>query len=185
MTTNRRQQAQQIFSNVVTNSRTLGSPLPKMFVGVLLIFFFFGGSLLHIQTSEAFFIGQGSVSLAPNWGILSQPLQLFGIGDPLTPKAAGMVMWGWGVELVFLICIVGYEQAYDAVAVSSRRFAGLFRTGAIALAFLNGYADFVYGNVAVGPWGQAGFTLINSIVVFFFGTIGWRFIESGLADWNR
>jgi hypothetical protein len=185
MTTNRSQQARQIFNNVVTNSRSTGSPLPKLLLGIVLLIFFVGGSLLHVQTSEAFFSGGNPVSILPDFGILSQPFQLFGIGEKLTPRMAGAVMWGWGIELTFLICVVGYEVAHDAVAASSQKMASFFRTGAIALVIFDGYADFNYGNIASGPWGQLGFTLMTGFAVCFFGTIGLRFIESGLADWNR
>lgn len=168
---------------ISANSRNSSSPIPKLFIGLLLIFFFLVGSLLHIQTSEAFFLGGQTVGLSPNWGILLQPWQLF--TGQLTPRMAQAVMWGWGIEMTFLICVVGYETAHDAVAASSRRMASIFRTGTLALVVFNGWADFQYGNIASGFWGQVAFALITSFVVFFFGTIGWRLIESALTDWNR
>lgn len=176
---------QAIGSHISANSRASNSPLPKLFVGVLLLFFFLTGTLLHIQTSEAFFLGGQQVSLSPNWGVLLQPWLLF--TGQLEPRMAQAVMWGWGIEATFLICVIGYEVAHDAVAASSRRMAGWFRTGTIILILFNGYTDFQYGSISPGSgfWAQLAFALITSFVVFFFGTIGWRFIESALTDWNR
>jgi hypothetical protein len=170
-------------SGIASTAGRASSPLPKILVGVLLLAFFVIGSTLHIQTSEAFFLSGPAVGLSPNWHILMQPWDL--VQSNLSPQMAEAVMWGWGIELVFLICVVGFEVAHDGVAAGSRRMAGLFRTGTIVLILFDGYTDFQYGNVANGFWGQLGFALITAFVVFFFGTIGFRLIEHGIAEWSR
>src|SRR5215469_5169702 len=84
------------------------SALPKMFVGLLLLLFFIIGSILHIMTSEAFFLGSKAVGLlSANWQILLQPVQLATGTLDGGMEMQKAVMWGWGIELVFLVCIVG------------------------------------------------------------------------------
>lgn len=158
-------------------------PLLKVILGVILIAFFVLGSVLHIQTSEAFFRGGSVVGLAPNLAILMQPYQL--LQGKLSPVNAEMVMWGWGIELVFLICVVGFEIAHESVRNGSKSMAEIFRTGAIVLILFDGYTDFMYGNLASGFWGQLAFAAITSFIVFFFGTIGLRLVESAIQEMMR
>jgi len=98
---------------------------------------------------------------------------------------AKAAIWGWGMELVFLICIVGYEIAHDSVQASSRKLASWFKTGTIILVAFDGWADFQYGQISSGMWGQLAFALITAFVVMFFGLIGWRLIETGVTEWAR
>lgn len=163
-----------------TTARHSGSPIPRILLGVILLVFFVLGSILHIQTSEAFFLNGHIVGLAPNLQILLQPV-LF-VEGKLAPIMAETVMWGWGIELVFLICVVGFEVAHESVRTGSQSMARVFRTGMIVLILFDGYSDFMYGNVASGFWGQLAFAAITSFIVFFFGTIGFRFIEQGIQD---
>lgn len=159
------------------------SAIPKMLVGMLLLTFFVIGSILHIMTSEAFFLGGEAVNLlSTNWQILLQPVQL------VTGTLAGgmdmqkAVVWGWGIESVFLICIVGHERLHKNVRQSSKAMAKLFRVGTVLLVFFDGWTDFNYGNVASGFWGQLAFALITAFVVFYFGTGGWHLISEGLDE---
>ena len=156
------------------------SPLPKLVLGGVLIAFFVIGSVLHIQTSEAFFLAGHLLSLAPRWTVLLQPWQL--VQGELSPRMAEAVMWGWGIELIFLVCVIGFEVAHAGVAASSLVMAKAFRTGTFILILFDGYTDFLYGNVVSGFWGQLGFALITGFVVFYFGTVGWHFIEDGLGE---
>src|SRR5215469_6593784 len=159
------------------------SPIPKIFVGLLLLLFFIIGSILHIMTSEAFFLGGDAVNLlSANWQILLQPAQL-----ATGTLAGGMAMqkaviWGWGIELVFLICIVGHGRLHKNVRKSSKAMAKIFRVGTVLLVFFDGWTDFNYGNVASGFWGQLAFALITAFVVFYFGTGGWHFVSEGLDE---
>lgn len=156
------------------------SPIPMGLIGIVLLLFFGLASILHIQTSEAFFLQGQTVGLVANWGILYQPIALF--KGQLAPRMAEAAMWGWGVELMYLVCVVGLEVAHEFVKSISPGIAKLFRFGMIAILILDGYSDFQFGNIASGFWGQLGFALITAFVVFFFGTIGWRFVESAVRE---
>lgn len=147
---------------------------PRVVIGILLELIFVAGSILHIQTSEAFFLSGDTVGLSPNWNILLQPWYL--AQGTLVPRMAEAVMWGWGIELIFLICVVGYDIVHEGVARGNKTMAKLFRTGTVVLVFFDGYTDFQYGNVASGFWGQLAFALIMAFIVFYFGTAGWHLI---------
>lgn len=159
------------------------SPLPVLLVGLALLLFWVLASLLQIQTSEAFILRGPVVSFVPNWGILTQPVAL--VQGHLTPDAAKAVMWGWGIELIYLVCIVGYEVAHEGLRSSNHRLASWFRSGAVALIAFDAYTDFQYGSLASGFWGQVAFALVTSFIVAFFGIVGFRLVEHGLTEWNR
>src|SRR5258708_39058456 len=94
-------------STVAANSRRANSPLPLLIVGLALILFWVLASVLQIQTSEAFLLRGPAVTFVLNWGVLKQPLDL--VQGHLTTDMAKATMWGWGIELIYLVCIVGYE----------------------------------------------------------------------------
>lgn len=170
-------------SNVAINSRRANSPLPILLVGTALVAFWILASMLQIQTSEAFILKGPAVSFVPNWGILRQPVDLF--QGHLSTDMAKAVMWGWGIELIYLVCIVGYEIAHEGVKSSNHRLAAWFRTGVIALIAFDAYTDFQYGTLASGFWGQVAFALVTAFIVAFFGIVGFRLIEHGLTEWSR
>ena len=170
-------------SNVVSNSRRANSPLPVLLVGLALLAFWVLASLLQIQTSEAFILKGPVVTFAPDWGVLRQPVDL--VQGHLHPDMAKATMWGWGIELIYLVCIVGYEVAHESVKASNRHLASWFRTGVIALIAFDAYTDFQYGSLASGPGGQVAFALITAFIVAFFGIVGLRLIEHGLTEWSR
>ncbi len=189
-------------SNVAANSRRTNSPLPMILLGLALIVFWLLASLLQIQTSEAFLLRGPVVTFAPNWSILKQPVEL--VQGQLTSDMAKATMWGWGIELIYLVCIIGYEVAHEGVRSSNHHLAAWFSTGTVALVrssnhhlaawFSTGtvaliafdaYTDFQYGQLASGLWGQVAFAFITAFIVAFFGIVGFRLIEHGLTEWSR
>jgi hypothetical protein len=170
-------------SNVATNSRRANSPLPMLLLGVALIAFWVLATMLQIQTSEAFILNGPAVTFNPNWSILKQPIEL--VQGHLTTDMAKAAMWGWGIELIYLVCIVGYEVAHEGVRASNRHLAAWFRTGTVILIAFDAYTDFQYGQLASGFWGQVAFALVTAFIVAFFGIVGFRLIEHGLTEWSR
>ena len=166
-----------------TSSRRGASPIPALIVGLALLVFWVLASMLQIQTSEAFILKGPIVTFVPDWGILKQPLDL--VQGHLSIDLAKAVMWGWGIELVYLVCIVGYEIAHESVKASNRHLASVFRTGVVALIAFDAYTDFQYGSLASGFWGQVAFAAVTAFIVAFFGVIGFRLLEHGLTQWSH
>ena len=168
---------------MTTTTHKASSPVPKLLLGSALIIFWLMATLLQIQTSEAFILQGPKVTFMPNWSVFMQPFDL--VQGHLSPDMAKSVMWGWGMELAFLICIVGFEVAHESVKASSKRFAAWFQTGLFILIAFDAYTDFNYGSLASGFWGQIAFAGVTVFVVMFFGTVGLRFMEQGFADWSK
>jgi hypothetical protein len=160
-----------------------GSPLPPLVVGAALLALWLVATLLQIQTSEAFLLNGPVVSFVPNWGILIQVPDL--VQGKLTPDLAKATLWGWGIELVYLMAMVGYELAHEGVSRANHKLAGVFQTVSIAIVAFDAYMDFRYGSLASGFWGQVGFAAMTSFIVMFFGLVGLRFLEHGFHQWHR
>jgi hypothetical protein len=163
--------------------RQSGSPLPPLVIGLALLSLWLVATLLQIQTSEAFLLNGPVISLVPNWGILTQVPDL--VQGKLTPDLAKAALWGWGIELVYLMAMVGYELAHEGVYRANHQLAGMFQTVSIGIVAFDAYMDFRYGSLASGFWGQVGFAAMTSFIVLFFGLVGLRFIEHAFHLWHR
>ena len=163
-------------------SRHGASPLLLIPVGVMCLAFWVIASLLQIQTSEAFILHGPAVTIVPDWAILRQPIDFF--SGHLDSNITKAMIWGWGIELIYLVCIVGYEAAHESVKATNRHFAKVFGTCIIVLVGLDALADFQYGTLGSGFWGQFAFAGITAFVVMCFGIVGLRLIELGLSAWS-
>ncbi len=148
-------------------------PILRLVLGVLLVGFFLLALMLQVQTSEAFILNGSPVTLAADWGVLSQPIEL--IQGQLPIDMAKAVMWGWGIELVYLVCVIGEVSVHG-------RLGGWFKTGAFILVAFNFWTDFQYGSLASGVWGQVAFAAITSFIVAFFGMLGLNLIWDSITD---
>src|ERR1700730_138601 len=170
----RRAQIQQAATAVAAKRGNV--PVLRLILGVILVTFFLLALLLQVQTSEAFLLRGSPVTLAANWGVLSHPVLL---AQGLLPlDLAKAVMWGWGIELVYLVCVIG------EVAIHGR-LRGYFQTGAIVLVAFNFWTDLNYGSLASGFWGQVAFAAITSFIVAFSGIIGLDLIWSAITDMSK
>src|SRR5215469_5056253 len=159
------------------------SPLAPLVVGLALLALWLVATLLQIQTSEAFLLNGPTVSFVPNWGILTQVPDL--VWGNLTPDLAKATLWGWGIELVYLMAMVGYELAHEGVSRANHKLAGVFQTLSIGIVAFDAYMDFRYGSLVSGFWGQVGFAAMTSFIVLFFGLVGLRFLEHAFHEWYR
>ncbi|HLZ64437.1 MAG TPA: hypothetical protein VKR06_46510 [Ktedonosporobacter sp.] len=163
-------QVRGVISHVAANGGNV--PLLRLILGVVLVVFFLLALMLQVQTSEAFMLAGSPVGLAPDWGILRQPYDL--LHGTLQMDMSKAVMWGWGIELVYLVCVVG------EVAVS--RWQGWFKTGAIILVGFNFWTDLNYGALPSGFGGQLAFAGITSFIVAFFGVVGLGLIWGAITE---
>lgn len=153
-----------------------------IFVGIGMIVLFLIVFVSQVQTTEAWVQHQGAVDVFhPNWSIVWQIPALV-IGQLPSSEAQAAIV-GWGVELVYLAFIVGYEILKEAVhTTSGQLMAKVCRSlGFVVIAFC-GYTDYQYGTIGTGIVGHLTFAVVCSIVIAYFGTIGWAFIRHG---WQR
>ncbi len=157
--------------NVASNRGNV--PLLKILLGVLLLAFFLLALMLQIQTSEAFILNGAAVTLAANWGVMLQPWQLF--HGELALDMAKAVMWGWGIELIYLVCVIG------EVSVPGR-LGSIFKTGAFVLICFDFWTDLNYGSMASGLGGQIAFAAVTSFIIAFFGVLGLNLIFGAVTE---
>lgn len=162
----------------VAQGKSAGKPIIIILAGVLCLFFFVVGTLLHIQTSEAFFLPVHSVEFSLNWSILIQPWHLFH-GDYSTPYTIAY-LWGWVIETLFLGCIAGYDIAHYSIKYYNPKLAETFRIVTLLLLGFDGYTDYLFTSATVGTVGAIAFSLMLCFVVFFFGTVGASYLEKGI-----
>lgn len=151
-------------------------PTLRLVLGVILVGFFLLALMLQIQTSESFILSGSPVTLAPDWGILRQPFDL--IQGHLHTDMSQAVMWGWGIELVYLVCVIGEVTVHG-------RLHNWFKTGAVVLVGFNVWTDFNYGSLPSGFGGQIAFAGITSFMVAFFGVIGLNLIWNAITEFGR
>ncbi len=151
-------------------------------VGVAFVVFFVLAIMMQVETNEALITHQGIVNIyRPNWAILWQPVELVMGGLSATDAAASM--FGWGIELVYLGFIVGYEMLQDSVAASGLMMSRIFLTLSWGIVLFNAWADFNYGFIASNDFGgHLLFALMMSFIVGFFGTIGMFLIRHGWSQ---
>jgi hypothetical protein len=151
-------------------------PLLRLALGLVMIAFFLLALMVQIQSSEAFILAGSKVTPSTvDWGVISQPVALAQGSLPLDTVKA--VLWGWGIELVYLVCVIGETTVH--------RHVGWFRTGAVILVGFNFWTDFNYGTLASGPAGQFAFAGIAAFVVAFFGVIGLNLVFSAINDMSH
>lgn len=156
------------------------SPLPMLVLGLVCIAFWLDILLLEVQASEAFLLHGSIITFSSsNWNTLLQPWEL--VQGTLDINMRMAVIWGWGIELIYLVCIVGWEVAQSAIGYHNPKLAGWFKTGALILIVFNAWSNFQYGNLASGFWGQIGFAAITSFGSAFFGIVGVYLLERAFA----
>lgn len=159
------------------------SPIPILLVGIFAVLMCIYASCLQIATSEAFILNGSTVGLKPNMQILWQVPQFF--QGQLSADMSKAFMWGFGIQTLFLICIVGFDIAHGAVHSSHPTLGRMFIFGMVGCVIFNGWTDFTYGNIASGFGGQLAFAVITSMMVAFFGIVGAKFIEVAVKEWGH
>lgn len=117
---------------------------------------------MDIQASESYLLQSAVQSFSGSWNVLRQPYD-FMVGN-LDLNTAKSVAWGWGVELVYFMCVVGWGVARDSVEIYNRKLVGIMRTVAWAIVILNTWTTIQYGHLGSGIWGQIGFGLLTSLM---------------------
>src|SRR5713226_1923937 len=90
-----------------------GNPVAYLIIGAIVLLFVAVATLLQIQTSEAFILHTPNAALVPNWNLINQvPNYLQGHLGASIGKA---VFFAWGIELIYVICVVFHEVARSAM----------------------------------------------------------------------
>lgn len=145
--------------------------------GVVVGSFWLWGNVVQIQTSEAWMLQLQGTSLVPHVAILRQITDFWsGVLDQHHVIAD---TWGWGIQIVLLICSIGIE--FPALNEAAKRRATWFGWGCLLFIILNSLADFSYG-ASYGFWEQVAFVGITLMMSFFFGLLALHLIITGLKE---
>ncbi len=189
MQTSRRTTRQSSSSVMAPQPVASSSPMPSghhppkfiTAVGVGFLILWVVALMTQIQTNEAFITNAGQINVYhPNWAILWQPIALI-LGEQASQEAIATI-FGWGIELVYLGFVVGYELMQHGVARSGALMGRIFKTGSWIIVGFNFWADYTYGTLSTASWGHIAFAGITGFIVGFFGTIGLALVEHG---WSR
>jgi hypothetical protein len=160
----------------------LGAAAPLILVGAGFIVFWLICLMTQVSTNEAWNAHATSLDVyTPNWGVFLQiPMLILG---QIQASQTSVVVFAWGIELIFLgITFGGFELIHRSVHQSGRILGIFFEIVAFGAVCYNWYTDYHYGTISPGSeWGHAGFAFITSIVVAYFGVIGLNLIRAGWA----
>lgn len=154
------------------------NPAPIMGLGAVLMCFWFMCSLIEIEATESWIV-PNTINFKPNWDILMQIPQLI-TGKGLDTAHAQAAFLGWGVEMVTLVIIIGFDIAAESIAHANKDLVDIFKTGMVIIAIFNLITNLQFGTLGNGFFGHLAFALVLSFVSWFFGLVGFRFIEHGI-----
>ncbi len=150
-------------------------------LGFCFLGFFLLALMMQVATNEAFMLGGTPVvGYKPDWSLFLQIPALF-LGQT-SPSQSIAIVFGWGIELIYLGFIVGYDRMHHAVTASGRTMATFFRVGSWGIVLFDIWTDANYGTLGSGMGGHIAFAVMIGFMVAFFGTIGLSLIEYG---WSR
>ena len=150
--------------------------------GVVMLFFSFLCMLLEVQTSEAAITHGGGVHalVAPN---VSTVMQLYYmLMGQLSPRDTVIAIWGWGSQITFFACIVGYNHFHKAVARHNKGLAAICCGVAALITLYNCVSDYNYvGMVIQDFWWQLAISSVIALATAALGIAGLYFIKIGFS----
>lgn len=150
-------------------------------IGVLMILFCIVCTLLEVQTSEAQLMHGGLAQLTrPDLATFVQLLDL--VQGRLTPFQVVVVIWGWGSQIVYFACIVGYNHFHRSLARHNQWLAKICCGVAALVAVYNCVSDYNYvGLVIQDFWWQLAITSVIALGAGALGIAGIHFIKVGFG----
>lgn len=160
----------------------MGAP-HLLVIGAAFFGFFLICLMTQVETNEAFINGSTSIDVyRPNWSVFLQvPYLILGW---LPPSQVTGVIFGWGIELVYLaFTIAGIELIHHSVHQAGRILGIVFEVLSFGAVAFNWYSDFNYGTISpAASWGHFWFACMTAFVVGYFGNIGIYLMRWG---WSR
>lgn len=136
-------------------------PIGAICLGVLLLFFALWGISVQLTTSEAWYMGSSiTVTIAPYFGILSQPISFF--NGTMNGMQMEAFTYAWGMEVIQFL----FSTGLVFTTIKHNRVASwICILLCLAIMGLDSVADYKFNNAANG-WQQMGFSLIVFMMAF-------------------
>ncbi|GCE18978.1 hypothetical protein KDK_27780 [Dictyobacter kobayashii] len=138
-------------------------------------------TLLEVQTSEAAITNGGAMSLLrPDVATFWQLVDL--VEGHLTPAQIVVVIWGWGSQIIYFACIVGYKHFHKSIARHNELLAKACTGGAVLITFYNCVTDYNYVGLVINNfWWQVAISSVIALGSATLGIAGLHFIKAGFG----
>jgi hypothetical protein len=150
-------------------------------IGVFMVVFCIICTLLEVQTSEAMLMHGGLAQLTrPDLATFVQLLDL--VQGKLAPFQIIVVIWGWGSQITYFACIVGYNHFHKSLARHNKWLAGICCAIAALVTIYNMVSDYNYVGLVINDfWWQMALTSVIALGAGAFGIAGIHFIKAGFG----
>jgi hypothetical protein len=160
-----------------------GHPIPLVIIGILALALWVIATLLSIEATEAWSGNSHVATFVPNFAVVLQIGELLN-GTKLTAQEAKSYFTGWGIEVVTLIIVIGYEAAKDGILVANHRLTSWFTVG-LGITFIwNIFTNLIYGWDGSNIGLQIVFGLFTSFVSTFFAIVSYSMLHRAYRIWR-
>jgi hypothetical protein len=155
-------------SRPVTGTRKINEWL--LFWSVIMIVFCIACTLLEVQTSELPILKGGGVRelVTPNLITFMQLVDL--VQGRLTPVQFMAVIWGWGTQVVYNVCVLGWRHYHKAIAAHNEKLAVVCGMLAIGIAVYNTISNFNYAALLIQDFWMC--LVLATLISLCSGTLG-------------
>lgn len=121
-------------------------------VSILAILWCLFCTLLEVQTTELPVLRGGGVHelIVPNLVTFMQIADL--IQGRLTPVQFWAVIWGWGVQVIYNMCVLAWKHYHKAIANHNEKLAVVCVCIAIGISLYNGISNFNYASLIINDF---------------------------------
>lgn len=139
-------------------------------VSIFMIVFCIVCTLLEVQTSELPILRGGGVRelVVPNIITAMQLVDL--VQGHLTPVGFMAVIWGWGTQVVYNACVLGWRHYHKAIAVHNEKLATVCGMAAIGVAVYNTISNFNYASLLISDFWLC--LVLACLISLCSGTLG-------------
>src|SRR5712691_3149353 len=177
-------------------SRLAYPPIVHVVWGLFLLVVFVFGTMLQVQTNEAWMLHSENPSMwAPNLNLFLQFPQFW--NGHMDAKHTVAFLFAWGVQVIMITCKIGlarvqvavvkkYGQhlSHEDIAKAARRRGWVWDVCSGLIVLGNSVTDFFYAS-SLGLLQQIAFTVVLFLTTFFSGTHGIQHIAVGIEDMRK
>ncbi len=177
-------------------SRLVYPPIVHVIWGIILLIAFILGSMLQVQTNEAWMLHAENPNMwIPNFNLFNQFPEFW--NGQMDARHTVAFLFAWGVQIVMITCKIGLARVQvqvmkkyggnlsSAEVLKSAKRRGAFwdfLSGLIVLG--NSITDFLYA-AGMGFLQQLAFTVVVFLTSFYAGTHGIQHIAAGVSDMSK
>lgn len=178
-------------------SRLVYPPIVHIIWGIILLGVFVIGSLLQVQTSEAWMLNTNDPGgWIPNMNLFMQFPQFW--SGQMDAHHAVAFIFAWGLQIVLVTCKIGTmrsqsqvmrkwggtSQAHPEMVTNARWRGWGWDIGSLLLLLFNSIVDGLYA-WSLGPLQALVFTVVLFLNNFYAGTHGIQNLAGGIAEMRK